>query len=165
MNSESDNKTSKKPSEQMVYKFELTVTLKCSNALLRVPYMKHSSPLNYKENLSWAAKPDIYEKARELRKSMTEAEEILWNHLKNNKLRGLKFRRQHPLHIFIADFYCHQRKLIIEIDGGIHDTADQKEYDEGRTYMLEEKGFKILRFRNEEVINDTENVLHKILNQ
>jgi len=127
--------------------------------------MKRSSPLYYKENLTWAAKPDIYKKAKELRKSMTVAEELLWNRLKNNKLGGLKFRRQHPLDIFIADFYCHQRKLIIEIDGGIHEGAEQKEYDEGRTYSLEVKGFKILRFRNEEVINNIENVLLKILNQ
>jgi len=95
---------------------------------------------------------------------MTEAEEILWKHLRNNKLNGLKFRRQHPLDIFIADFYCHQRKLIIELDGDIHDTLEQKEYDDGRTFELEEKGFTILRFRNEEVINDIENVLYKILN-
>ena len=82
--------------------------------------MKRSSPLYYKENLTWAAKPDIYKKAKELRKSMTVAEELLWNRLKNNKLGGLKFRRQHPLDIFIADFYCHKLKLVIEIDGEIH---------------------------------------------
>jgi very-short-patch-repair endonuclease len=126
--------------------------------------MKKSSVIYYKVNLTWAAKPGIFENAKELRKSMTEAEEILWKHLRGNKLDGLKFRRQHPLDIFIADFYCHQRKLIIELDGGVHDTLDQKEYDEGRTFELERKGFKILRFRNEEVINDIENVLHKILN-
>ena len=126
--------------------------------------MKRSSSIPYKANLTWTAKPGIFENAKELRKSMTEAEEILWKHLRNNKLNGLKFRRQHPLDIFIADFYCHQRKLIIELDGGIHDTLEQKEYDEGRTFELEEKGFTILRFRNEEVINDIENVLYKILN-
>jgi very-short-patch-repair endonuclease len=95
---------------------------------------------------------------------MTEAEEILWEHLRNNKLNGLKFRRQHPLDIFIADFYCHQRKLIIELDGGIHDVLNQREYDEGRTFELEGKGFKILRFRNEEVIKDIDSVLYRILN-
>ena len=95
---------------------------------------------------------------------MTEAEEILWKRLRNNKLEELKFRRQHPLDIFIADFYCHQKKLIIELDGGIHDNLEQKEYDEGRTFELEEKGFKILRFRNEEVINNIEDVLSRIKN-
>ena len=126
--------------------------------------MKNSSIPDYKDNLTWAAKPDIFLKAKDLRKSMTEAEEILWKHLRNNKLDGLKFRRQHPLDIFIADFYCHQKKLIIELDGEIHDNLEQKEYDEGRTFELEEKGFKILRFRNEEVINDIEDVLSRIKN-
>lgn len=57
---------------------------------------------------------------------MTEAEDILWKHLRNKKLNGLKFRRQHPLDIFIADFYCHEKKLVIELDGGIHDILEQK---------------------------------------
>lgn len=124
--------------------------------------MKNSSIHEYKDNLTWAAKPDIFRKAKELRKSMTVAEEILWKHLRNNKLNGLKFRRQHPLDIFIADFYCHNVRLIIELDGGIHDTPEQKEYDEGRTFELEEKGFKILRLKNEEVIKNIENVLFRI---
>jgi very-short-patch-repair endonuclease len=126
--------------------------------------MKYSSIPDYKDNLTWTAKPDIFSKAKELRKSMTIAEEILWKHLRNNKLEGLKFRRQHPLDIFIADFYCHQKKLVIELDGGIHDILEQKEYDQGRTFELEEKGFKILRFRNEEVINNLEDVLSRIKN-
>jgi very-short-patch-repair endonuclease len=124
--------------------------------------VKKSSVLGFKENLTWAAKPGIFRNAKELRKSMTEAEELLWNQLRNNKLNGLKFRRQHPLDIFIADFYCHQKKLIIELDGGIHDSPEQKVYDEGRTADLEEKGFKLLRFRNDEVLNDIKKVLEKI---
>ena len=126
--------------------------------------MKKTLNVNYKINLTWNAKPGIFENAKELRRSMTEAEEILWKHLRNSKLHGLKFRRQHPVDIFIADFYCHQKKLIIELDGNIHDILEQKEYDEGRTFILEEKGFKILRFKNEEIINDLENVLERILN-
>lgn len=86
--------------------------------------MKDFSIPDYKDNLTWAAKPDIFSKAKELRKSMTIAEKILWKHLRNNKLNGLKFRRQHPLDIFIADFYCHPKRLIIELDGGIHDTLE-----------------------------------------
>lgn len=117
----------------------------------------------YKDNLSWAAKPDIFKKAKELRKDMTETEEILWKRLRNRKLNGLKFRRQHPVDIFIADFYCHEKKLIVELDGGIHDTIEQMEYDDGRTFELEEKGFIILRFRNEEVLNEIEQVLEKII--
>ena len=117
----------------------------------------------YKDNLSLAAKPDIFKKAKELKKSMTESEQILWKRLRNNQLNGTKFRRQHPLDIFIADFYCHERKLIIELDGGIHDSIEQQEYDDGRSFELEEKGFKILRFRNEEVLNNIDKVINKII--
>jgi very-short-patch-repair endonuclease len=127
--------------------------------------MKRSTVIYYKANLTWTAKPGIFKNAKELRKSMTESEEILWKHLRNNKLNGLKFRRQHPLDIYIADFYCHKKKLIIEIDGGIHDTPEQVEYDNGRTFELEEKGFKILRFRNEDVLNEINRVLEIISNQ
>ena len=115
------------------------------------------------ENLSWMAKPDIFKKAKALRRPMTPAETILWEHLRNNKLNGLKFRRQHPVFIFIADFYCHQKKLIIELDGEVHDNPEQTEHDINRTADLEEKGFSILRFRNEEVISDLEKVLERII--
>ena len=64
---------------------------------------------------------------------------------------------------FIADFYCHEKKLVIELDGEIHDKKEQMEYDDGRSFELEEKGFKILRFRNEEVINDIQSVLKRII--
>jgi very-short-patch-repair endonuclease len=124
---------------------------------------KTTSP--YIENLSWTAKPDIFKKAKDLRKSMTQAETILWRHLRNGKLNGLKFRRQHPIFIFIADFYCHQKKLIIELDGEIHNDPEQKEHDLNRSADLEEKGFIILRFRNEEVISDLEKVLERIIRQ
>ena len=117
----------------------------------------------YKINLTWDAKPGIFENAKVLRRSMTSAEEILWRHLRNKQLKGFKFRRQHPVNIFIADFYCHEKKLIIELDGGIHDLPEQHEYDDSRTFLLEEKGFKILRFRNEEVENELEEVLNRIL--
>jgi very-short-patch-repair endonuclease len=94
---------------------------------------------------------------------MTETERIMWRRLRGRKLNGLKFRRQHPIDIFIADFYCHEKKLIVELDGGIHDTNEQKDYDDGRSFELEEKGFKILRFRNEEVTNGIDQVLIKII--
>ncbi len=117
----------------------------------------------YKDNLTWAAKPDIFAKAKDLRNDMTETERIMWRRLRGRKLNGLKFRRQHPIDIFIADFYCHEKKLIVELDGGIHDTNEQKDYDDGRSFELEEKGFKILRFRNEEVTNGIDQVLIKII--
>lgn len=67
----------------------------------------------------YGAPPYIFEKARKLRETMTPAEQILWKYLKKRQLKGCKFRRQHPLSEFIADFYCHSLKLVIEVDGGI----------------------------------------------
>jgi very-short-patch-repair endonuclease len=100
--------------------------------------------------------------AAELRKSMTIAEKILWQKLRNRQMNGLKFRRQHPVGIFILDFYCHERKLAIEVDGKIHNQEAQKEWDENRTYELNELGIVVLRFLNEDVIDKTEMVVDSI---
>jgi len=93
---------------------------------------------------------------------MTIAEKILWQKLRNNQVNGLKFRRQHPVDIFILDFYCHERKLAIEVDGGIHIQIDQKEWDENRTFELNELGIKVLRFTNDEVIYGIREVIDSI---
>ncbi len=92
----------------------------------------------YNDNLHKNANPKLYEYGRALRKETTEAEDKLWQYLRNKKVNGLKFRRQHPLHNYIADFYCHEAKLVIEIDGAVHTTKDNAEYDKGRTYELQE---------------------------
>lgn len=89
------------------------------------------------------ANPLIFGMAKDLRKNMTDAEKILWFHLKQN-LEGFKFRRQHPLGIYIADFYCHKVKLVIELDGNIHDNAEVKINDEIRQKNLEEAGIKVI---------------------
>jgi len=108
------------------------------------------------------------ETARELRKSMTESEKILWQNLRNRKLEGYKFLRQHPItydynanpvKYFVADFYCAERKLIIELDGKIH--LSQQEKDFIRDVILLQRGYKTLRIKNEEMC-DVENVLRKI---
>jgi len=104
-----------------------------------------------------------FSNARELRKSMTEAEVMLWEKLRNKKLKGLKFRRQHPIAGYIADFYCHEIKLIIELDGGIHDLPDYKEHDEGRTFKLEASVIMVIRFKNDEVLYNIEEVLNRII--
>jgi very-short-patch-repair endonuclease len=101
-------------------------------------------------------------RAAELRKNMTTAEKVLWQQLRNRKFGGLKFRRQHPVDIFIIDFYCHERKLAIEVDGEIHNQVDQKEWDENRSFELNEFGIQILRFSNEDVISHTEKVVDSI---
>ena len=117
---------------------------------------------SYNDNLHKSADGKLYEYARDLRKNETSAEELLWRNLRNRKLDGLKFRRQHPLDKFIPDFYCHEKKLAIEVDGSVHDSRDAKESDEGRTYELKELGITVLRFRNEEVLKDMSLVLKKI---
>lgn len=99
--------------------------------------------------------------AKSNRKNSTSAEEIMWENLRNRRLE-YKFRRQHPIGKFIADFVCIEKKLIIEIDGEIHET--QKEQDEIRTKFLNEQGFKVIRFTNEEVFGDISTVLTKIIN-
>nr|WP_284046806.1 endonuclease domain-containing protein [Gelidibacter japonicus] len=101
-------------------------------------------------------------KARLLRNKMTSAEKILWSYLENKKFEGYKFRRQHPLHLFIVDFYCHELGLIIEVDGAYHEIKEQEEKDEKRTELLEFQGLTVIRFTNEEVATDIEIVLTKI---
>ncbi len=91
---------------------------------------------------------------------MTSAERILWERLRNKQVLNLRFRRQHPIDIFIADFYCHQVRLVIEVDGKIHES--QKEYDIGRSAELERYYIKVIRFTNEEGEYDIENVIEKI---
>ncbi|MFW5887100.1 MAG: endonuclease domain-containing protein [Bacteroidota bacterium] len=93
---------------------------------------------------------------------MTDTEQILWKKLKGKKMLGLRFRPQHPIDIFIADFYCHLLKLVIEIDGGIHKSIGQKEYDIGREVELENWGIKVIRFTSEEIENEMSRVLEDI---
>ena len=108
------------------------------------------------------ASADIFKKARHLRKNETPAEALLWEQLKGKKLAGLKFRRQHPIGRYILDFYCHAKKLVIEIDGGYHLEKLQQWQDKDRTNYLEKLGLKVIRFTNEEVIFETEKVLMTI---
>lgn len=103
----------------------------------------------------------LINEAKKMRKEPTQAEDILWQTLRNNQL-GDKFRRQHLIDNFIVDFVCLSKKLIIEVDGGYHNDANQKEYDEQRTLILNEKGFDVVRFTNEEVISNTQSVIEKI---
>jgi very-short-patch-repair endonuclease len=95
-----------------------------------------------------------------LRKRMTDAETLLWNHLKNRQLNNLKFRRQVPISWFITDFLCIEKQLIVEVDGSVHD--EQKEYDKEREAELQTLGFTILRFTNDDVLNDLKRVLETI---
>ena len=101
-------------------------------------------------SMFYGAGPIIFELAKKLRNNVTPTEMILWGRLKEN-FPGLKFRRQHPISLYIADFYCHTEKLIIEIDGSIHDLKEVKSNDEIRQKDLEDLGLKVLRFSTQEI--------------
>ena len=100
--------------------------------------------------------------ARELRQKHTDAEKALWMKLRNRQLEGVKFRRQQPIGSYIVDFASFERSLIIEIDGGQHNEDRTKGRDEERTIRLEERGYRIIRFWNNEVLTNPEGVLEKI---
>lgn len=110
----------------------------------------------------YGSKPITFIRARNLRVNMTNAELILWNRLRNNQLLGFRFKAQHPLAGFIADFYCHKAKLVIEADGLIHQT--QKEYDQDRDSVFNDLGISVIRFSNEEIENSPDSVIHIITN-
>ena len=111
------------------------------------------------------ADPMLYEQLKQFaaqhRKAPTEAESVLWELLKG-KVLGVSFRRQHIIGPYIADFACLSHKFIIEVDGGYHQLPNQQTSDQERTAWLENKGFKVLRFTNEEILTDAESVLNKI---
>jgi len=102
----------------------------------------------------------IRARARALRKNSTEAEKVLWGHLRFWQVEGYKFRRQQPLGNYIVDFVCLEKRLIIELDGGQH--AEQSDYDAKRDAWLSDEGFTVLRFWNNNVLKNIEGVTEKI---
>jgi len=106
-----------------------------------------------------------FEFAKEQRRNPTETENLMWTALRSKKLGGFKFRRQHPFGRFVLDFFCSHGNLSVEIDGTVHDTTENIEYDKVRSNILKENGITELRFSNDEVINDRDKVLTKILNK
>ena len=105
----------------------------------------------------------MIEIARNLRKRMTDAEKFLWELLRDRQLNNLKFRRQHPLWNYIADFYCPELKLVIELDWSIHNTKEQKEIDKERDFIMREYWLTVKRFKNSEVFDEIEKVLQEII--
>ena len=106
--------------------------------------------------------PAILARARELRREMTPQERKLWQRLRRKQLFGIKFRRQHPIHRFILDFFCYEHKLAVEIDGDSHYQPDQQEYDQARTDWLTQHGIRVIRFTNRDVDTNIEGVLDGI---
>ena len=115
--------------------------------------------------MHYGAKRKLFLSARNMRENPTKAEQKLWNALSDKKLDGYKFRRQHPLGPFIADFYCHKSKLVIEVDDGYHKEKEQQRYDKQRTKLIQEVNIHELRFTNEQVLHQLEKVLEEIKNK
>lgn len=135
--------------------------------LYQAPPAPEGGAIQMEEKQTWeTASPALYdvlkERAKEMRNKPTEAEKMLWNVLSNKGIENLKFRRQHVIGEYIVDFVCLERRLVIEVDGGIHDTAEQKEHDEYRTDWLESKGFKVVRYTNRQVLSDINNTIESI---
>lgn len=107
--------------------------------------------------------PKMMRRAGELRKNQTEAEAKLWSRLRAHRVNGVQFRRQHAIGNYIVDFCSPRRKLIIEVDGSQH--LEQNEYDSERTRYMESKGYRVLRFWNNEVLNDIDTVMNVIWNE
>lgn len=121
--------------------------------------MNHSTIL---DNIYYNSTREIIAKAKELRNNQTPAEKKLWQHINKGQIQGYKFRRQHPINFFIADFYCHELKLVIEVDGEYHEDKKQSEHDSNRTAEIERLGIKVLRFYNHQVLTDIEKVINTI---
>jgi very-short-patch-repair endonuclease len=104
--------------------------------------------------------PVICDRARALRRGLTPMERILWARLRDRRLAGLRFRRQHPLGEYIVDFYCPSVRVVIEIDGDTH--AQQEAYDRERTDWLKKNGYRVIRFANGDVIRNLDNIMEAI---
>jgi len=114
-------------------------------------------------HMFYGAKKNIFHRAVELRNNMTIAEKILWEELRKKDVYKARWKRQHPIDIFVVDFYCHKYKLAVEVDGEIHLNEEIREYDDGREHDIEKLGIKVLRFTNKQVFEDIEIVKNQIL--
>jgi very-short-patch-repair endonuclease len=104
----------------------------------------------------------LKERRRELRRNQTEAEKTFWAHVRNGQFHGMKFFRQYSVGPYILDFYCPVKKLAVELDGGQHNQADNKEYDAARSEYLSAHGIEVLRFWNHDVLLDAQSVLTRV---
>ena len=121
--------------------------------------MKHKLPMFY------GASMELFKFAEKMRYAPTKGEEGMWSLLKTEPLTDYKFRRQHPIARYIADFYSHQLKLVIEIDGGYHRCSFQKEYDDFRDEDMQELGISVIRFTNEDVLQNNTKLLKRLLEE
>ena len=124
-------------------------------------HLQNSTDQSMSTSMHYGAPMEIFQIAERLRRDMTATEKMIWEKVSNKQL-GVRIRRQHPIWKFIADFYCHEVRLVIEIDGRIHLLSKNKEYDISRGITLKEFQIEILRFTNDEVIKETSLVIEKI---
>jgi len=155
--------------------FFYTVTLPCtlwfidkakaklppSPGTSRHPLPRGEGNVNYRGGLKLSG---LVKKARELRRSGTPAEECLWELLRNLRFAGLKFRRQHQIGDYIVDFYCHEHRLAVELDGGVHDGKSQREHDKKRDRYIKSLGNTVIRIKNKAFMESTEKALEQIVN-
>ena len=113
-------------------------------------------------DMYFGAKPDLFKLAKEMLKNPTQSERVLWNILRKYRIKGFLFRQQHPIYIFIADFYCHKIKLVVEVDGDVHFNDESQEHDDGCTGEMEKFGIKVIRFTNEQVLYNQDIILKQI---
>lgn len=113
----------------------------------------------------YGATAEVFLKAKMLRANQTIAEKLLWEKLSNSQLNGIRFKRQHPINQFVADFYCHKAKLVIEIDEDYHNNSKQKELDNFRSQEMNNLGLIVIRFSDFDVFNKMDEVLSKIKSQ
>jgi len=118
--------------------------------------------VSFEYPMYYGAKPSIFKLARELRKNETEAEKILWPRINKNQVLGFRFRRQHPINKFIADFFCVELKLVIEIDGSVHDITEYHEHDLGRTEVFNDFNITVIRFTNDQILNEIDNSVEQL---
>ena len=114
------------------------------------------------KDMFFGAKAELFTLALQMRKNPTEAEKVMWKILRKFRQSGFPFRRQHPIEFYIADFYCHKLKLVIEVDGEIHTENEIQSHDEGRTGELQRLGIKVLRVTNDQIFCDNDLVVEKI---
>jgi very-short-patch-repair endonuclease len=105
------------------------------------------------------------ELARELRRCQTDAEALLWARLRDRQLAGVKFRRQQPLGRYIVDFVSLEKRIVVEVDGSQHSEDKREERDNERTAWLQDEGYRVLRFWNNDVLQNTEGVLERIMDE
>jgi very-short-patch-repair endonuclease len=122
--------------------------------------MTETDPLK-ESGMHHGAKPEIFRNAAKLRENMTEAELKLWEFVRKKPL-GYKFRRQHPIGVYVLDFYCHKLRISIEVDGDYHLNNEQKEQDAERTAYLNSLGITEYRFTNKEVSKDFDNTIETV---